>query len=147
MGEKSGRSRDFAIAQGALRGKTDAISKSRLQNGNCCPTNAYQETARAYQETARACFFLKEDPWGAGAAYHWYAYSSLLILVIGHCLTAMRCHLSSGPDGPGCFYCSTDGTHPAKAKNFGFSAVDLNAKRMYNPTQCIFEQVQIYGFR
>jgi len=29
---------------------------------------AYQETARAYQETARACFFLKEDPWGAGAA-------------------------------------------------------------------------------
>ena len=35
MGEKSGRSRDFAIAQGALRGKTDAIWKSRLQNGNC----------------------------------------------------------------------------------------------------------------
>ena len=36
MGEKSGRSRDFAIAQGALRGKTHAIWKSRLQNGNCC---------------------------------------------------------------------------------------------------------------
>ena len=35
MGEKSGRSRDFAIAQGALRGKTDAIWKSWLQNGNC----------------------------------------------------------------------------------------------------------------
>ena len=34
---ESGRSRDFAIAQGALRGKTDAIWKSRLQNGNCCP--------------------------------------------------------------------------------------------------------------
>jgi len=36
MGEKSGRSRDFQIAQGALRGKIHAISKSRLQNGNCC---------------------------------------------------------------------------------------------------------------
>jgi len=27
-----------------------------------------QEQKAAYQETARACFFLKEDPWGAGAA-------------------------------------------------------------------------------
>ncbi|OQY21964.1 MAG: hypothetical protein DRJ03_14635 [Chloroflexi bacterium] len=36
MGEKSGRSRDFAIAQGALRGKIHASWKSRLQNGNCC---------------------------------------------------------------------------------------------------------------
>ncbi|RLC75141.1 MAG: hypothetical protein DRJ03_30735 [Chloroflexi bacterium] len=27
-----------------------------------------QHFSAAYQETARACFFLKEDPWGAGAA-------------------------------------------------------------------------------
>jgi hypothetical protein len=36
MRDESGCSRDFEIAQGALSGNIHAISKSRLQNGNCC---------------------------------------------------------------------------------------------------------------
>jgi hypothetical protein len=36
MRDESGCSRDFEIAQGALSGNIHAISKSRLQIGNCC---------------------------------------------------------------------------------------------------------------